>query len=132
RPSKRPRPIRLARAIAQYPPGPPSAAGIAHVVARPAEFAGITFEDDKATGIGLAAVIREAAARDPASLPLLSFVLDELYRRDIEGQGDNVLTYQSYGALGGLEGAIARHAETLVEQLSPAMVSALEKLLLIL
>ena len=80
--------------------------------------------------VSLDAVIREAAARDPASLPLLSFVLDELYRRDIEAAGGNVLTNRSYRELGGLEGAIARHADELVGGLSAELTAALPALLL--
>jgi len=70
-------------------------------------------------------VIREAAARDPASLPLLSFVLDELYRRDIQGDG-SVLTFRT------LEGAIARLADRLVDGLGPDLAGAVPALLLAL
>src|SRR5262249_30148582 len=99
-------------------------------IRRPADVAGLGFEIDEQSGIGLDAVIQEAAARDPASLPLLSFVLDELYRRDVEAGGGSVLTYGSYRELGGLEGAIARHADQLVEALSPQLLTALPTLLL--
>jgi hypothetical protein len=93
-------------------------------------FTELGFELDEQSGIGLDAVLRETAARDPASLPLLSFVLDELYRRDVEAAGGNVLTYRSYRELGGLEGAIARHADQLVEGLTPELLAALPALLL--
>ena len=83
---------------------PPSNAELEQIITQPAEVAGLSFEIEQRTGISLAAVIREAASRDPASLPLLSFVLDELYRRDVETGGGNVLTYRSYDDLGGLAG----------------------------
>src|SRR5271165_6156770 len=90
----------LAAGRGQYLLAPPSAAEIEQIITRPAEVAGLSFEASEQTGISLAAVIREAAARDPASLPLLSFVLDELYRRDVEERGGSVLTYRTYAALG--------------------------------
>ncbi len=120
----------LAAGLGQYQLAPPSAAEIEQIVRGPAEVAGLGFELDEQTGIGLDAVVREAAARDPASLPLLSFVLDELYRRDVEAAGGSTLTYRSYRELGGLEGAIARHADELVDGLSAELLSALPALLL--
>ncbi|MGH7246956.1 MAG: hypothetical protein ACREH9_02530, partial [Pseudomonadota bacterium] len=123
---------RLATGPGQYLLVPPSPAEIEQIVTRPAEVAGLDFEIEERSGISLAAVIRDSAARDPASLPLLSFVLDELYRRDVEGNGRNVLTYESYAQLGALEGAIARHAEAMVESLTQRQAAALPALLLAL
>ncbi len=121
----------LAAGLGQYLLAPPNAAEIEQIITRPAEVAGLSFEIAEDSGISLAAAIRESAARDPASLPLLSFVLDELYRRDV-GERGNILTYASYQALGRLEGAIAGHADALVEKLTPEMKSALSDLLLAL
>jgi eukaryotic-like serine/threonine-protein kinase len=122
----------LAKGLGQFHLAPANAAEIEQIITRPAEVAGLSFEIDQTSGIGLAAVIRDAAARDPGSLPLLSFVLDELYRRDIEAGGRDLLTYRSYLALGGLEGAIARHAETLIDSLGADLAAALPGLLLAL
>jgi hypothetical protein len=122
----------LSRGEGQYQLGPPTAAELELIVRRPAESAGLTFEKDPRSGVGLDATIREAAARDPASLPLLSFVLDELYRRDVAEGGGEALTYAGYEALGRLEGAIARHADALVEACSPELKAALPRLLLAL
>src|SRR6266702_699592 len=121
----------LAAGLGQYLLAPPNAAEIEQIITRPAEVADLSFEIAEDSGISLAAAIRESAARDPASLPLLSFVLDELYRRDV-GERGNILTYASYQALGRLEGAIAGHADALVEKLTPEMKSALSDLLLAL
>ena len=122
----------LSRDDGQYQLAPPTPAELELIVRRPAESAGLAFETDARSGVGLDATIREAAARDPASLPLLSFVLDALYRRDVgEGRGD-VLTYAGYAALGGLEGAIARHAEALIAECPPELKDALAPLLLAL
>jgi len=120
----------LAGGLGQYQLAPPTGAEIDLIITRPAEAAGIAFEKDARSGVSLAAVIREAAARDPASLPLLSFLLDELYRRDVEGGERRLLTYATYNELGQLEGAIARRAERLVQELSPRRAAALPGLLL--
>ena len=120
----------LATGLGQYQLAAPSPAEIEQSIRGPADVAGLGFELDEQTDVSLDAVIREAAARDPASLPLLSFVLDELYRRDIEAAGGNVLTNRSYRELGGLEGAIARHADDLVGGLSAELMAALPALLL--
>lgn len=122
----------LANGDGLYQLAPPTDAELEQIISQPAEVAGLSFEADAATGISLAAAIRSAAARDPASLPLLSFVLDELYRRDVDAGGGNVLTYRSYNDLGGLAGAIARHAEALVEGISAELAAALPALLLAL
>jgi tetratricopeptide (TPR) repeat protein len=121
----------LAAGLGQYQLAPPTPTELELIVTRPAEVAGLAFEIGE-DGVSLASTIREAAARDPASLPLLSFVLDELYRRDVEMRQTNVLTYASYRELGGLEGAIARHADVLIEALPPELRAALPALLLAL
>ena len=55
--------------------------------------------------------IYQAAQKQPDSLPLLEFTLDELYQlHDPESQ-NRTLTYDHYQQIGGLEGAIATHAE---------------------
>jgi hypothetical protein len=122
----------LSRGDGQHQLAPPTAAELELIVRRPAESAGLAFEVDALSGVGLDATIREAAARDPASLPLLSFVLDELYRRDVGEHGGDVLTTAGYEALGRLEGAIARHAEALVADCPPELEDALAPLLLAL
>ena len=120
----------FAAGLGQYHLVPPTGAEIDLIITRPAEAAGITFEKDARSGVSLAAVIREAATRDSASLPLLSFLLDELYHRDVEGSDKRLLTYATYNELGQLEGAIARRAERLVQALSPEHAAALPGLLL--
>jgi tetratricopeptide (TPR) repeat protein len=120
----------LATGLGQYLLAPPSPAEIEQIIRRPAEQAGLEFEVEEKSGISLDAVIRDSAARDPASLPLLSFLLDELYRRDVETNQRNILTFKSYAQLGALEGAIARHAQAMVDSLPPDQAAALPALLL--
>lgn len=95
----------------QYSLAPPRPAEIGEIVRRPAAAAGLRYAIDEASGLGLDAIIAEAAAQDPAALPLLSFALDELYRRDIADSRSDTLTVATYRVFGGLEGAIAERAE---------------------
>ncbi|HUN27182.1 MAG TPA: tetratricopeptide repeat protein [Steroidobacteraceae bacterium] len=92
----------------------PSPAEISQMMRGPAEAASIEFETAPATRIPLNDLIAEAAAAEPGVLPLLSYLLDQLYLRDVEQTGGSVLTYASYEGLGGLKGAIATRADAVV------------------
>src|SRR6185295_9540112 len=70
------------------------------------------FEVDTKTHRGLDDVIREDAGRDAASLPLLEYLLEQLWhRRTAQGE----LTFAAYAELGGLEGAIGRRADEVLD-----------------
>ena len=112
-----------------YALAPPRIAEIERMIREPASAAGIAFEVDLASSIGLDSEILEAAAQSPDALPLLEFTLDELYQRDIAAAGGATLTFASYRALGGLEGAIAAQAEATVAALPAPVVGALPALL---
>ncbi|MGE0503124.1 MAG: SUMF1/EgtB/PvdO family nonheme iron enzyme [Rhizobiaceae bacterium] len=86
---------------------PPDRGEIGQIIRQPALEAGVRFEQGS-DGIGLDEVIRQAAARDPNALPLLSFLLDQLWQRRT---GDGTLTFAAYEELGGLHGAIGRRAD---------------------
>ena len=104
---------------------PPQGPEIAQMIRNPARAAGLHFEESASEG-GLDDVLQQGAARSPTSLPLLSFVLDELYA----ASGDTRrLTFAAYQALGGLEGAIAKRADDVVNALPPAVQQALPALL---
>jgi hypothetical protein len=92
----------------------PQAAEIAQMIRKPAELAGIRFERHPDTRVPLDSLILEEAADDPASLPLLEFTLDELWRRRT---GEGLISYEAYERLGGLSGGIARRAEEVVREL---------------
>ncbi len=66
-------------------------------------------------------MIREAAAKDPASLPLLEYLLDQIWH---QRSADGILTFQSYEALKGLEGAIGERAEQVLGDLPDAVREA--------
>lgn len=108
---------------------PPSQAELAEMIRRPAAAAGLTFEDHPETKIGLDAIIAEEAARDPGSLPLVSFVLDALYKTDVEKARGSVLTYDTYEALGGIKGAIATRADEILNAQTPDIQAALASVL---
>jgi len=118
----------LAAGEGAYALAAPRAPEIERMIQRPAEAAGVTFEVDPVTGIGLDGELLDAATRSVGALPLLEFTLDELYRRDVEGRGGDVLTFETYRALGGLEGAIAAQAEATVSALPEAVTAALPAL----
>jgi formylglycine-generating enzyme required for sulfatase activity len=87
---------------------PPDEAEIGQIIRWPAREAGLRFEFDPARAHGLDDVILNAAERAAGALPLLSFLLDQLWRRRTS---EGMLTFAAYDDLGGLEGAIGRRAE---------------------
>lgn len=86
--------------------GPPNDHELAQMIRFPAQAAGAAFEDHAERG-RLDERIR-AEAGTAASLPLLQYALDELYRT---GHADGLLTHAEYEQIGGLQGAIAGRAE---------------------
>jgi hypothetical protein len=72
------------------------------VIERPAQKVGLTFQP------GLVKAISDKVEGRPGSLPLLEFVLMELWKK----QQDGLLTHGAYETLGEIEGAIAVHAES--------------------
>jgi formylglycine-generating enzyme required for sulfatase activity len=87
---------------------PPEDAEIGQIIREPAQEAGLRFERDASGDLGLDEAIRQAAAKDRGALPLLSFLLDQLWQKRSE---NGLLTFEAYKELGGLEGAIGRRAE---------------------
>jgi formylglycine-generating enzyme required for sulfatase activity len=99
---------------------PPDEHEIGQMIRHPAAFAGLRFERDEDRGLGLDYEILAVAKRDTRVLPLLSFVLDQLWQqRSAEG----MLTFEAYRRLGGLEGALAMRAEGVLAS-QPAEVQA--------
>lgn len=108
---------------------PPSPAELTEMIRRPAEAAGIQFEQHPDRGVRLDSVIAERASTAPGVLPLLSFTLEALYAEDIGKRGGHVLTFATYDALGGLEGAIATRADETIAQLPAHAQAALPRVL---
>ncbi len=114
---------------------PPDGAELLELVRRPTRAVGLGFDEDPETNLGLDAVLADAAAAEPGALPLLSVLLEDLYRRDVLDAGVSRparLTFASYRALGELKGAIATRAETVyrrIEEGSPDVAATLPSLL---
>jgi tetratricopeptide (TPR) repeat protein len=94
---------------------PPTLREIGQIIRLPAAAAGLRFESHAHTAERLDETIRDAAAGNSAALPLLQFLLEELYNRR---SPDNVLTFRAYEELGGVAGALARRAEEIFEGVS--------------
>ena len=101
---------------------PPNLREIGQIIRFPAAAAGLRFEFRASTAERLDDVIRDAAARNPGALPLLQFLLEELYKRR---NAENVLTFRAYEELGGVEGALAQRAEAVLAEVGEQARNAL-------
>src|SRR5262249_36541512 len=104
---------RLATDEACYRLLPPDDAELGQMIRQPALEAGLRFEGDALKGIGLYEMIYQAAASGRGVLPLLSFLLDQLWQRRTD---EGLLTLAAYRELGGIGGALARRAEEVFEK----------------
>lgn len=108
--------VRLSEGNGRLELMPPGPAQLSQMIRRPAEEAGVNFEEEGTTHVPLNDAIAEAVAREPGGLPLLSYLLDQLYRKDVLEDHGNALTYETYKKLGGLAGAIANRAEEVLQR----------------
>ena len=115
----------LAERDSRYLLLPPTDAELGQIIREPAREAGLRFEVDPSDNSSLDERIRLAATERDA-LPLLSFVLDELWRQRTDR---GVLTFAAYQSLGGLEGALARRAESEFEALPDDVRNTLPRIL---
>lgn len=86
-----------------FPLAAPISVELYQMITRPAEQAGLEFEE------GLPERILEDTGDEPGALALMAYTLDELYH---SGGGDYLLATPEYEALGGVQGAIGKRAET--------------------
>ena len=107
----------------------PTPGELAEIIRKPAQAAGLVYEEHPATGVRLDAVIAADAAAEPGALPLVSFLLEALYVEDVTERGGRMLTYASYERLGQLRGAIAKRAEETFQALSQEEQAALPRVL---
>ncbi|HVA40922.1 MAG TPA: AAA family ATPase, partial [Candidatus Binataceae bacterium] len=108
---------------------PATQSEIIEMIRQPAQAAGVGFGTDPLSEHQLDADLAEQAAQQPGALPLLSFLLDALYKRDIEDARGAALSYASMRELGGLTGAIANRAEAVFAALPAQDQAALPKVL---
>ena len=121
--------VRLAEGNGRLELLPPSPSQLSQMIRRPAEAAGISFEVHGTTSVLLNEVIAEEVARELGALPLLSYLLDQLYRADVIEAEGTTLTYASYDRLGKLDGAIATQAEAVLARCAPEERQALGSVL---
>jgi tetratricopeptide (TPR) repeat protein len=114
--------VALKEGAGQYDLLPATLAEIGQMIRRPTAAAGLRFEVDLVTEERLDDTLRDEAARNPASLPLLEFALEELYK---ERNEEGVLTFAAHRHLNGVGGALARRAEQVFEGLPPGVQAAL-------
>ncbi len=99
--------------------GPPSREALTEAVVAPAAAAGVRFESPEMVG-----ELVEAGLA-PGGLPLLQFVLAALWERRQGG----VLGREALVGLGGVDGALARHADQVLGALPQRIAAAAEGLL---
>ena len=87
------------------------------IVNEQALFSGITFEQKGKENEALDTTIIEEAIKTPYALPMVSFLLEQLYIQATEEKTNAiVLQHNHYQALGGLTGAIAYRASTVLQE----------------
>ena len=87
--------------------GPMNREELRAAIEKPAELQGAAFEP------GLVERILDDVGEEPGNLPLLEFALTLLWERQIYG----LLTHAGYEEIGKVEGALARYADEVVEEL---------------
>jgi hypothetical protein len=90
----------------------PDRDGLREALVRPAELAGHAFEST-----AMVERVLDVLETTPAPLPLLELAAMRLW--DARDQARNLLTGRSYEILGGIEGALARHADDVLATLTP-------------
>jgi hypothetical protein len=88
----------------------------------------LRFELDPGTGQTLDLALLEAATGVAEPLPLLEHLLSQLYRRQLQ-RGDGLLSWFDYRELGGLEGALTNHAESVFSALDEDAQAALKPII---
>ncbi|MCG8417476.1 MAG: SUMF1/EgtB/PvdO family nonheme iron enzyme [Proteobacteria bacterium] len=96
--------------------------GIRQAIEQPAHTTGVRFES-----AALVDALVEATAAARGGLPLLQFALAQLW--EARDRQHNVITHQALDDLGGVAGALARHAENVLAELtSPSQREAAQRI----
>ncbi len=101
--------------------GPPEGAPLRRALTQPALQCGYRFEDDELVDEMLAEVEGERGA-----LPLLAFAAARLWEKRDRGTG--LLTRQAYQDIGGVGGALARHAEATIDRIGMERIPVVREL----
>jgi eukaryotic-like serine/threonine-protein kinase len=103
--------------------GAPNREGLRAALVQPAEMAGYRFESDD-----IVENMLEHLETSNSALPLLQFAASKLW--EARDPARRQLTLDSYKALGGIAGALASHADSVVAELSPQARTLARTLLL--
>jgi WD40 repeat protein/serine/threonine protein kinase len=101
----------------------PQPEALREILTRPLELVGHSFDEP-----GLVDRMLGEVRAEPAALPLLQFAARTLWdRRD---RGRSQLTREAYDTMGGVGGALAEHAQAVLDGLTPAQTRTARQLLL--
>jgi formylglycine-generating enzyme required for sulfatase activity len=104
---------------------PMSPEKIREAIVGPARVKGVSFESDE-----LVDKLVESTARTEGGLPLLQFALAELWQA--RPQSKPVITAEALSAIGGVSGALARHADNIIHALPHPQRAAARRMLIAL
>jgi formylglycine-generating enzyme required for sulfatase activity len=102
---------------------PLSREGTREAVVGPAYATGVHFESEE-----LVDTLVDSTARADAGLPLLQFTLAELW--EARDQGSGLIRIATLEAMGGVAGALARHADGVLDRMLPGQRRAARRILL--
>lgn len=100
--------------------GPMNQQELRQAIVAPAQCWGVTFQE------GLVERLLQDVGEEPGNLPLLEFALTLMWQRRSSGQ----LTHAAYDEIGGVAGALSRHADQVYAQLGPGEQSRARRVLL--
>ncbi|MCB1160195.1 MAG: TIR domain-containing protein, partial [Leptospiraceae bacterium] len=101
--------------------GPMNSEELTASIEKPAIETGLNLEN------GLSELIIQAIGEEPGNLPLLEFCLLELWKKqEIEDRG--IMTISDYEKLGGVKGALVKHADDVYEELNPSDKEKVKKI----
>ena len=98
----------LRRDRGSFPLDAPGMSAILQMIVRPAEAAGLELQE------GLAQRLLDDAGEGPGAMALIAFTLNELYQGE---QKTGKLSLKAYKALGGVQGAVQKRAESALQGL---------------
>jgi serine/threonine protein kinase len=90
----------------------PTVEGLKEAILKPASLAGFSFDDES-----LADEMVRSLEHETAALPLLQFAAQKLWEN--RDQQRKLLTRAAYAQMGGVEGALVRHADAIVQGMTP-------------
>ena len=96
-----------------------TAVELGRAIRLPAEHFGVHFDDDVYNDLFA------AVAKDAAALPLMEFALEQLWAE----QQDRYLTSAAYRGIGGLEGALTRYADSIIDAMDETDRTSARRLL---